>query len=76
MLFCYSPERDNGKSSLHRALGLLFGSGYLEGTRMLNEQFNKAMAGAVLVYLDEEKVADKARRRSSNTSNLRRSPFV
>jgi hypothetical protein len=60
MLFCYSPERDNGKSSLHRALGLLFGSGYLEGTRMLNEQFNKAMAGAVLVYLDEEKVADKA----------------
>ena len=42
------------------ALGLLFNSGYLEGTRMLNEQFNKAMAGAVLVYLDEEKVADRA----------------
>jgi len=60
MLYCYSPERDNGKSSLHRALGLLFRSGYLEGTRMLNEQFNKLLAGAVLVYLDEEKVADKA----------------
>ena len=60
MLYFFSPERDNGKSSFHRALGLSFASGYVEGTRMLNEQFNKAMAEAVLVYLDEEKVADKA----------------
>jgi hypothetical protein len=60
MLYFFSPERDNGKSAFHRALGLLFAHGYLEGTRMLNEQFNKLMAGAVLVYLDEEKVTGKA----------------
>lgn len=56
MLYLYSEKRDNGKSALHKALGLLFKRGYVEGVRMLNEQFNKLLAGAVLVYLDEEKV--------------------
>lgn len=60
LLYFYSPQRDNGKSTLHRALGLLFARGYAEGTRILNEQFNKMLAGAVLVYLDEERVEGKA----------------
>ena len=57
MLYLYSPERDNGKSAFHKALGRLFARGYVEGVRMLNEKFNKLMAGAVLIYLDEEKVS-------------------
>lgn len=56
MLYLFSFARDNGKSALHRALGLLIKRGYVEGVRLLNEQFNKMMAGAVLVYLDEQKV--------------------
>ena len=59
MLYLYSDKRDNGKSSLHKALGLLFARGCVEGVRTLNEQFNKMLAGAVLVYLDEEKVDAK-----------------
>ena len=68
MLYLYSAKRDNGKSSLHKALGLLFARGCVEGVRTLNEQFNKMLAGAVLVYLDEEKVDARSTRRSSYTS--------
>lgn len=57
MLYFYSPERDNGKSAFYRALGLLFARGFVEGVRALNEKFNKLLAGAVVVYLDEEKVS-------------------
>jgi hypothetical protein len=56
LLYFYSDERDNGKSAIYKALGLLFAQGYVEGVRMLNEPFNKMLAGAVLIYLDEEKV--------------------
>jgi hypothetical protein len=57
MLYFYSPERDNGKSAFYRALGLLFTRGFVEGVRALNEKFNKLLAGAVLVYVDEERVS-------------------
>ena len=60
MLYLYSEKRDNGKSSLHKALNLLFARGCVEGVRMLNEPFNKMLAGAVLMYLDEEKVEGKS----------------
>ena len=60
MLYLYSRERDNGKSALYRALGRLFSRGFVEGVRALNEKFNKLLAGAVLVYLDEEKVSPES----------------
>lgn len=60
LIYLYSKERDNGKSSFHKSLNLLLKRGCVEGVRMLNEQFNKLMLGAVLVYLDEEKVDGKA----------------
>ena len=60
MLYLFSQARDNGKSVLHKGLGLMFKAGYVEGTKALNEKFNKLLAGAVLVYLDEEKVSSEA----------------
>jgi hypothetical protein len=60
LLYFYSWERETGKSSFHRALALMFSRGCVEGVRMLNEQFNKLFAGAVLVYLEEERVDPKA----------------
>jgi hypothetical protein len=57
MLYLYSYERDNGKSAFYKALGLLFAKGFVAGVSLLNERFNKMMAGAVLVYLDEEKIS-------------------
>jgi hypothetical protein len=60
MLYLFSQARDNGKSVLHKGLGLMFKAGYVEGTKALNEKFNKALGGAVLVYLDEEKVSSEA----------------
>jgi len=57
MLYLYSRERDNGKSALHKALGLLFSRGYVSGVMALNEKFNKMLAGATLVFLDEEKIS-------------------
>ena len=59
LLYFYSEERDNGKSAFFKSLGLLFTRGFVEGVRTLNEQFNKMLAGAVLVYLDEEKIDSK-----------------
>ena len=56
LLYLFSPERDNGKSAFHRSLDLFYKRGSVEGVRMLNEQFNKLLAGAVLVYLEEERV--------------------
>jgi hypothetical protein len=56
MLYLFSQSRDNGKSAFYKALGLLISRGFVEGVRMLNEPFNKMMAGALLVYLDEERV--------------------
>jgi len=57
LLYLYSRERDNGKSVLHKALGLLFSRGYVSGTLAMNEKFNKLLAGAVLAYLDEERIS-------------------
>jgi hypothetical protein len=60
LLYMYSPDHDSaGKSSLHRSLALLLKRGVVEGVRMLREQFNKDMAGALLCYLDEEKIESK-----------------
>ena len=60
LLYLYSALRDNGKSALHKCLGLHLKRGYVEGIRALNEQFNKLLAGAVLCYLDEQEVDHKS----------------
>ena len=49
--------RQRARALLHKGMGLLFSRGYVSGTLALNEKFNKLLAGAVLFYLDEEKVS-------------------
>lgn len=63
LLYMYSSLRDNGKSAFHKSIALVFERGVVEGVRMLNEQFNRMLAGAVLVYLDEERVSKDAAER-------------
>ena len=60
MLYLFSQARDNGKSVLHKGLGLMLKAGYVEGDKALNQKYNKLLAGAVLVYLDEERSAYEA----------------
>ena len=57
------PRRDNGKSAFHKGMGLLFFRGYVSGVLAMNEKFNKLLAGAILVYLDEEARIGRKRRK-------------
>jgi hypothetical protein len=52
-LFLFSPENNTGKSSLYRALGMLFEGGATDVHAALMETFNQQMAGAVLCYVEE-----------------------
>ncbi|HZZ29611.1 MAG TPA: DUF5906 domain-containing protein [Pirellulales bacterium] len=52
-LFLWSPENNTGKSSLHRALGMLFDGGATDVREALVEKFNGQLAGAVLCYVEE-----------------------
>jgi hypothetical protein len=60
LLSFYSRQHDNGKSAFHKSQAILYRRGCVEGVRTLNENFNKMLIGAVLVYLDEERVEARA----------------
>lgn len=60
LLYFYSQKQDNGKSAFHKSQALLYRRGCVEGVRTLNENYNKMLIGAVLVYLDEERVDARA----------------
>jgi len=59
VLFLYSAENTTGKSSFHFILRTLFERGAVDGAGVLRgddgSRFNSELAGAVLVYFDEEK---------------------
>jgi hypothetical protein len=59
-LFLYSTHNNTGKSSLYRALGLLFEGGATDVHEALNENFNHQMAGAVLCYVEERTLSPSA----------------
>ena len=70
----YSHENDNGKSAFHRCLGLLITRGQISGRQVITgDQFNGPLAGAVLCYIDEDKLPAES---YSTIKNLVDSPKV
>lgn len=52
-LFFYSEDNNSGKSTFHRALGLLMTKGYEMARKPLTEDFNQQLAGALLCAVEE-----------------------
>jgi hypothetical protein len=59
-LFLFSPENNTGKSSLYRALGMLFEGGATDVHAALMETFNHQLAGAVLCCVEERSLNSQA----------------
>ena len=58
-LFFYG-EQDSGKSAFHRAAGMLFEGGATDVYQALVEQFNQAMAGALIGVIEERSLPQAA----------------
>lgn len=57
-LFIFGPE-ETGKSTLHRALGLLMSKGHVEARNALLTEYNAELDGAILAYIEEVNLSGK-----------------
>ncbi|MBX3411863.1 MAG: hypothetical protein KF708_04035 [Pirellulales bacterium] len=60
LLFLYSEKEGTGKSSLHRALSILFHRGCVAAIDCLTGAFNRPLAGCVLAHVEEDRIPREA----------------